>query len=189
MLLEKDVTGIIIAGGRSTRMGEDKAFIIYNGKPLIKHIIDLLTPFCNRIIISANSKKYEQFNLELVNDSTLNSGPIAGIHAALSKSDTDLNIVIACDTPNVTPEIIELLISQSEPNKIIIPTHNNLLEPLCAIYPKNTISTIKKLISEGKFKLQNLPQAYPSKLINIEHILLKTPKALNNLNTKQDLQL
>lgn len=188
MTSKEKITGIIISGGKSSRMGEEKAFINYHGKPLIKHVIDLISPYCDEIIISANKKEYENLGYKTVCDTVSNIGPIIGIHNSLKECYNNSAIIIACDTPNITPEIIELLIANMQPDKITIPIHNNLLEPLCAIYPKACVDHIKLLIEKEKYKLQNLPLSFPSTQINIDKILELTPNALDNFNTKEDLQ-
>ena len=182
------MTGIIIAGGKSSRMGQDKAFIQYNGKQLIEHAIDLLTGFCNQIIISTNKpERYQHFNFKIVPDMLEGIGPLGGLHATLSATESATNIVIPCDMPHITKNLIAHLLKQHKPNYITVPVHHGFLEPLCAIYPNKALATIEKMINSGNYKLYNLLKLYPTQQINIETFLLQTPDILNNLNAPTDM--
>jgi molybdopterin-guanine dinucleotide biosynthesis protein A len=83
-----NITGLILAGGKSSRMGEDKGFLLRNGKPFIQYSIDALTPLVSEIIIVSDHPKYDVFRLKRINDITKNSGPVAGICSGLEASST-----------------------------------------------------------------------------------------------------
>lgn len=182
------MNGIIIAGGKSTRMGQDKAFVSYNGKCLIEYAIKLLSLFCKTVTISANDfDKYAQFDLPIVADSIKDIGPIGGLYSALSVSADETNIVIPVDMPLITKDLISYLLSNHQAGHITTPFHNGLLEPLCAIYPTSAVFTIKSMISQENYKLYNLLDRHPTNKVDVTHLLKHHPEMLSNFNRPSDL--
>ena len=100
--MSERITGIILAGGKSKRMGRDKAFLPYHGKDLIEYSISLMQSICDEVIISANDADYDKFGLRVVRDNYPHIGPIGGLEASLTYSKTRHNLVIPCDTPFLT---------------------------------------------------------------------------------------
>ena len=169
-------------------MGQNKAFIQYNGKMLIEHAITLLTSFCSETVINTNTPQlYSSFQLPIVSDTISNIGPIGGLHATLSSSNEADHLVIPVDMPHISNELIQQLILQHQPNQITVPFHNGKREPLCAIYPKSALATIETMIAQNNYKLHNLFEQFPTKSINVSELLLKTPQLFHNLNRPSDL--
>ncbi len=108
-MVKEEVTGIILSGGKSSRLGEEKGLALFNGKPLIQYAIDILKPVCDKIIISANNQldEYAKFGFEIVEDQVKGIGPMAGLIAGLNKSVTRYNFVLSCDTPFVQWKTID----------------------------------------------------------------------------------
>ena len=88
------ITGIILAGGLSSRMGRDKALIQLDKHKMIKKVITLIRPFCNELLISANKNIYHEFGYEVIKDKHKRIGPLGGIISCLNKSNTELNLII-----------------------------------------------------------------------------------------------
>ncbi len=105
---EQKYTGIILAGGQSSRMGKEKGLMRWKGKTLIEHAIAILSPLCENIIISANNDHFDSFGYPVVGDLFPGCGPMGGIFSVLTKSETLNNLVIPSDTPFVTPDISAL---------------------------------------------------------------------------------
>ena len=132
---KNNITGIILAGGKSSRMGSDKGFVIYNDKPFIQHIIDALQPLVDEIIIVSNNPDYDAFKLKRVNDIIENAGPIAGLYSGLHHSNTVMNLVLSCDIPLINKDVLEQLISQkSEEIDVIQIESQGKTMPLIALY-------------------------------------------------------
>lgn len=184
MSLSKNrVTGIIIAGGKSTRMGRDKALINYQGKKLIEYAIDLFRAFTNNIIISANGGKYSCYGFPVVADNNPGLGPLSGIESALRYSETRNNIVIPCDTPFVNAGLYDKLLRYSANYDAVVPfSENGKTEPLIAFYSKDILPVIERQIESQDYKMQNLLQA-----INTKYLFVEKSEILVNLNTKSDL--
>ncbi|MFK4341202.1 molybdopterin-guanine dinucleotide biosynthesis protein A [Paenibacillus sp. RC21] len=109
-----EVTGIIVAGGRSSRMGQDKAMLQLGGVTVLERISAVLGQVAQRVIVVArDTQQYRRFGLETTTDLYPGLGPLSGIHAGLSASNTEWGIVVACDMPFVQPEVLRALIAHT----------------------------------------------------------------------------
>ena len=104
------ITGVILAGGKSSRMGTDKGLLELNGKPLIQYAIDTLKSIGLEIIIISNNSDYEQFGFPVYPDIIPDKGPIGGVYTALSYSSTEKNLIVSCDTPFLSKKLLNYLI-------------------------------------------------------------------------------
>jgi molybdopterin-guanine dinucleotide biosynthesis protein A len=184
-----EITAIILAGGRSTRMGTDKALLLINNKTLLENAIDICKSVCNNIIISSNFAEHENFGHKVIPDEIKNCGPIAGIYSCLKKSESDWNLVFSVDTAFVQKELIEFLIKNTYHFDAVVPKHNKGQEPLVALYNKSVIPYIKNQLDSGDFKMQNLLKEINSKYINTQYLVEKNPNMFSNLNRPDDLQI
>lgn len=146
-----NINCIILSGGKSSRMGKDKALLKIGAKTIIEIMIDKLKPFCNEIMISADeTEKYSQFGFKVVPDKYKNSGPLAGIYSSLLESNTERNFVISCDLPLVSQKIIERLLSNISTKEIILPVTDGKYHQLCGVYSKSVIKIAESILSEGE---------------------------------------
>jgi molybdopterin-guanine dinucleotide biosynthesis protein A len=183
---KKNITGIILAGGKSTRMGYDKGFISFNGKTFIQYSIDALNPLVDDIIIVSHDHKYDSFNLKRVDDLIENSGPLAGIYTGLYHSKTTNNIVLSCDIPMINQVILKELIQQNTDSiDVTLIESNNKQMPLIALYKKDCMYKCLELLNIGEKRLKTLIQHLNSKTILLEHTL---EKHTANINTQLELK-
>jgi len=188
-LATHQVTGIVLAGGKSSRMQTDKGFISYKGKLLVEHALDQLLHVCDEIIISANRNEYTQFGYPVVKDSIYDLGPLGGIYSAVQSSTNDLNLILACDVIIFNPSILTEMISTATGKRLVyLENTSKGIEPLPLLLNKNILPEIETQINNGDFKLQNFilgiknNNSSATGCIQIyEHIL--------NLNTMEDLKL
>ncbi len=153
------LTGLILAGGKSFRMGRDKAFLEINGKPLLQLQMERLElAGCAEILISGpNNRGYERFEKQIVEDHIQNSGSLAGLCAGLAAAKNESILVLAIDLPNLTVEFLKWLIEQSKDHFLTCPQSENGFEPLCAIYHRQTcLPMIKKRLEQRQLTLQEL---------------------------------
>lgn len=192
----KDFTGIILAGGKSTRMGEDKAFIKIGDQTAIERIYNLLKSTFNEVIIIANNvAKFSFLNINVYEDVFKDIGPLAGIHSGLIHSSNQYNFIISCDMVLMQSDIIEYIVNYKSNKNIRVPRVYGLIQPLCAVYSKDCISVIEKMIQDS-FKLKQPELNSPYRLIenqNIEiielgYLIKKFPHAFLSMNNKQDYQ-
>jgi len=184
------LTGIILAGGKSTRMGKDKGMALLNGKPLVTYAIETLKSVCDHIIISANSSDYKQFGYPVQADLYPDCGPIGGIFSGLKCSKTDMNLVLSCDIPLVSKDLLTYVIDHSDKDKVCVPVHDKeYIEPLCAYYPKTSISLLEELIKQQKYKLNGFLNIASAKRILIHPGLpFYHPNLFLNLNNSSQLE-
>jgi molybdopterin-guanine dinucleotide biosynthesis protein A len=181
----QSLTAIILTGGKSSRMGQDKGLTLYKGIPLINYSIKVMQEVpVTEIIISANNAAYKQFGLYYIIDNHKGIGPIAGLQAALQASSHYTNLIIPCDTPFLEKEIYtELLNPKYQNSDAVILRHNNgKLEPLIAVYRKSALKTIETQISNQQYKLIELFDKLKADFIEVQdHWNVK------NINTPEDL--
>ena len=171
-------------------MGQDKSVLTYHGKTQVEHAYDLLMPFCARVIVSNRADQVGQKghgHLPQLHDLPQFSGigPLGGILSAMTVySPQAAWLVFACDLPFVTPGAIDYLIQQRDPDKIataFISTHDQMPEPLCAIWEGHGRDTIARFLNEGV--------RCPRKILmksDAHLIVQKDPRWLDNVNTAQE---
>ncbi|PKQ46263.1 molybdenum cofactor guanylyltransferase [Confluentibacter flavum] len=186
MIDKKNITGMILSGGKSSRMGTDKGFLSFNGKSFMQHSIDALNPLVTDIIIVSNNKDYDVFGLKRIEDDIENAGPLAGIYSGLKQSKTDYNLVLSCDIPLISSTILQKLIDAiDEDSEIIqIESHGKTM-PLIALYKKQCERTFLKLLNEGERRLQ-----YAVNQCLVKNIILNDNEAYftKNINTPEALK-
>ena len=191
-MLEKKnkITGIILAGGKSSRMGSDKGLTLFNNKPLINYVIDVLQPLCEKIIISANNSEYDKFGYDVINDIVPDSGPMGGIYSALLHSTTDVNIVLSCDSPFVKTQTFEYLMEQYDNADICVPMQSSgKYEPLCGIYKKSVIPYFKEFIENKNYKIPMVFEIVKFQEVKItENNEFFNFQTFRNLNSKEDIK-
>ena len=186
MIDKKDITGIILAGGKSSRMGEDKAFLELKGKPFIEYSIEAVKPLVSEIMIVSNNPDYDRFNLNRVDDIIQNSGPLAGIYSGLVNSKTDYNLVLSCDIPLITTEVLKLLINDVEPDiDVVQMVSYGKPMPLIALYKKQCKTLFYKLLQNNERRLHMALSQCKVKniMLNSENELFTT-----NINTPEELK-
>ncbi len=182
------VSGIILSGGKSTRMGKDKGLIKLNGKPMIQHVIDHIDPICDQILISANDKTYEDFGYPVYYDEINDIGPAGGIISSLKHSSNKKNIVISCDLPFASTKFIRTLLELSGDYAITLPMSRQHYQPLCAVYSKEVYPVFMEYISKGIYSLKSIIKEFRIRIIKQEDIEgFDLSRELRNINYPDDL--
>ncbi|MCF6307800.1 MAG: molybdenum cofactor guanylyltransferase [Flavobacteriaceae bacterium] len=183
---KRNITAIILAGGKSSRMGTDKGFVSYKNKPFVQHIIDVIRPLVNEIIIISNNSNYDIFGLIRFEDLITNTGPLAGIYTGLHHSKTEYNLVISCDVPLISSEVIEKLIEQISDDVDVVQLQSNGREmPLIAIYKKQCEHLIKRKLNIGERRVREVLKQCKVKTVILEKEL---EVFTTNINTPTDLK-
>lgn len=161
-----DSTAIILAGGKSSRMGTNKALLTIDGKTVIERIVEDLKPIVNNMIIVTNSfEEYEFLNIPMVEDEWKGIGPLAGIHAGLTASKTEKNILVACDMPFISPRLASILLDQLSDYEAVVPEISGQLHPLFAVYHRDIRGKIKNAIERGQLRIRSIFNAIHVKII------------------------
>ncbi|MDP2722983.1 MAG: molybdenum cofactor guanylyltransferase [Bacteroidales bacterium] len=186
-----ELTGIVLSGGKSRRMGKEKGLCHFRGKALITYAIDTLKPLCRTLIISANDKidQYELLDYRVISDEIPDAGPIGGLYSCLRQSQSAINLVISCDTPFVTIEVYQELLKYSHDYQAVVPIHENgFIEPLTACYHLSCISVVQQQLTAGNFKMMDLLEKLNTKYVRIESAIEGSKASLfHNLNSPEDL--
>ncbi len=189
MKKKSTITGIILAGGKSSRMGEDKGFLKLNGKTFMSSIIAALKPIVGEIIIVSNNSEYDVFNLKRVADSMEDSGPLAGLYSGLLHSETENNIVLSCDVPLISTSVLKKLLegAPSEAEVIQFESEGKTM-PLVAMYKKKCRHHFLKLLQTNERRLRFAIDQLDVKTITLDSELGKTVRNINTISELKDLK-
>lgn len=182
------LTAIILAGGKSTRMGTDKALMTFKGRSLLDNAIDICKPVCQDILISSNNPAHQTGEIPVVFDEYQNCGPMGGLYSGLKKSKTEWNFVLSVDSPFIKPEFIKKIISEIDDVDAVVPIHKKGKEPLVAFYHKNCLPEIETRIIQGNFAIYKLFESIHIKFVESEYWLQKYPDLFYNVNRPEDLK-
>jgi molybdopterin-guanine dinucleotide biosynthesis protein A len=182
---KKDITGIVLAGGKSSRMGSDKGLLILKDSLFIEHIMNQLYQITDNIIIVSSNSNYDEFGVKRVTDIIKNSGPLGGLYTGLYHSKTEYNLVLSCDVPLINQSILNILIEgiDSESDIVQLQSRNNSM-PLIAIYKRQCLNTCYELLNKGEKRLRVAVNEMMVKTININPEL---DKYVRNINTVEQL--
>ena len=184
------ISGIILAGGKSSRMGSNKALINYRGKPLISYSIDLLSKFCDEIVISTNEKLHDFKEFKQVPDEIPGVGPIGGLYSCLHHVNGNTALVLSCDLPNVSNDLIDYLIDSYMGQEVLVPSLDGKnLEPLCAMYQVSLKDKLKEIVlGQRIYKMHDIINKLEHKTLLIHpQLSFYTPSLFLNINSKKDL--
>ncbi len=147
----------IIAGGKSGRFGDDKSLFVFEGRPLINHVLDIIKPLFDDVIIIANDReKFSFLGLDVIPDIIPDLGPIGGLYTALEKINCSRVFILPCDMPFLNRGFVEYMSQIPDLYDVIVPKSGGHFQPLHGIYGKNCIPYILKNIEEKKFKINSL---------------------------------
>jgi molybdopterin-guanine dinucleotide biosynthesis protein A len=195
-----ETTAIILSGGKSSRIGQDKALLKIGNLTIIERIYLLLKEiFENVIIISNTPENYNFLDVKIYKDIFPGFGPLSGIHSGLVNSNTEMNFFISCDMPLISKEFIEFLMNINFDEDILIPTSLNNYHTLCAGYKKICLSKAENLLKSShenmnskngktKVKLFDLINFMNTKFIDITNEKFFNDNIIFNMNTLEDYE-
>ncbi len=185
------LTAFILAGGKSTRMGADKAFVPLHGRPLLARVLELAHAVTADVRIVGSAEKFASFG-PVVEDIFRDSGPLAGIHAALRNSSSDLNLILAVDVPFVSAEFLHYLVARAQDSAAVVTVAHAAggWQPLCAVYRREFAGTAEAALRAGHFKIDALFNTVPTQVIRETELEEAgfTVSIFRNLNTREELE-
>jgi len=184
------IGAIILAGGKSRRFGSDKALSLFRGEPLIQSVINTVREITDNIIIISNSpEKYDFLPFSVFADLIPGCGPLGGIYTGLYYSNHEKNLVLPCDMPFVTTEVLNHLVINTNGNDITVPYHQNLLEPLCAVYSRACLPHIKAQLESKDNQVFQFYHKVKTKFITFTPKMpFYHPDLFYNINSRADLE-
>ena len=183
------VSAFVLAGGQSSRMGSDKAFLELDGQALISRMLEIVRAVTPVTRIIGNVEKFRAYG-EVVDDEFPGCGPLAGIHAALRISAEELNLILAVDMPFVAVEFLRYLVQQAAASDalVTVPRAEGRWQPLCAVYRREFVEVAEQSLREDNYKIDPLFRRI--KVLSVEEQELRqrgfSPKMFRNLNTPED---
>ncbi len=164
-----NTTAIILAGGKSSRMGTNKALLQLNGKTVIEGIVEKLENIVDDIIIVTNTfEDYAFLHLPMVEDKRKNMGPLAGIEAGLAAAKTERNLIVACDMPFISVDLGKYLLSLLGEYQGAVPEISGQLHPLFAAYRKDVNEAVTQLLQENQLRIRHFLQHIHVKIVKKE---------------------
>lgn len=182
-----DITGAILAGGKSSRMQCNKALLQIDGVPLIQMVARTLQEVFSPLILIANhDNEYTFLALQTYHDIFSRCGPLAGIHAALTHAKTDSVFVAPCDVPFLSASLVHCVVRQKVHNQVTVLVGGNSLQPLCGLYHRSCLPVIERHLRRGQHSVHACLRDLTTTLISPGTEELS--RALTNVNTPADYQ-
>jgi molybdopterin-guanine dinucleotide biosynthesis protein A len=185
------IDAAILAGGKSSRMGTNKALLDIGGRRMIEQVAEIVQQVCEHYFVVANTpERYDFLNIPCYEDIIKNVGPLGGIHSALTHANSRHCLVIACDLPFISVGLLKYLCENAAGHHIFAIESSRGIEPLCAVYSKKSLQTIEAQILQKEFAVIDLYKRLTAKIVHTKELdgILDDAFFLN-VNTPEDLQL
>lgn len=175
-------SAVILAGGKSRRMGQDKSLMLHEGKPLIERVSQQIKPYFNELLISSNRPDQLGFlNCPILVDSELDCGPVMGITTALEQAKHELLFVLGCDIPDIDIPFVESLYRLAQTADAVVPMGaDKRPEPLFAFYRRTVLPNARALLARGGRRVIDILPG-----LHVQHPLMRAQR-YTNLNTPDD---
>ena len=185
-----EVSLALLAGGRSTRMGEDKAFASFAQGTLLEWMHDRFAPlFSNLFVVAREPSRFHGLGVPVIMDALPEGGSAVGIYTAVLAAPTEQVVCLACDTPFVTARFARLLAGMAKGFDVFVPRHRGLLEPLCAVYGKGTLDAYLRFIRSGGRRIFDIYPDLNTGYLDMDGGSYGDPEALfMNVNTPAELE-
>ncbi|MCP4667667.1 MAG: molybdenum cofactor guanylyltransferase [Deltaproteobacteria bacterium] len=157
IIREKDITGVILAGGESRRYGSDKAFVRIEGIPLIERVAMVMQSLFEHVfLITNNPHEYAYLGFPMHEDLIKGLGPLGGIYTAMTAIPNRGGFFVPCDMPFLNPYLIRHMVEIREDYDAVVPRISGMMEALHALYSKQCLPHIKKLIDRREYQIIQL---------------------------------
>ncbi|HLJ27242.1 MAG TPA: molybdenum cofactor guanylyltransferase [Candidatus Angelobacter sp.] len=187
-----NVTGFVLAGGKSSRMGANKALLALNGSTLVEGTKAIVEQVCERVFIVGSRQLYGAFG-ECYEDVYPNCGPLGGIHAALLNSRTAHSLIISVDTPFIRTDFLNYMIERALNSSAMVtaPRIGGVVQPLCAVFSRDFLPIVEAALKSGKYKVEpTFPQEQTLVLTEADLSQFEmAAEMFENLNTPEDFEL
>ena len=189
--LIKNITGVVLAGGKSVRFGSNKALEKINGIPLIERIIKVFQPLFQQLILITNTPdEYAYLGLPMHKDLIEGLGPIGGIFSGLNEISNDAGFFVACDMPYLNSGLIRYMVQRKDAFDVVIPRISWKIETLHAIYSKRCLNAVKRSIDSQEYRVRKFFSQVSVRYIEENEIIPLDPELMSffNVNSPQELR-
>ncbi|MGZ3494007.1 MAG: molybdenum cofactor guanylyltransferase [Thermodesulfobacteriota bacterium] len=186
-----NMTAIILAGGNSIRMGQNKAFVPIDGVPIITRIHTLLTELFDEVIIITNQNDlFKNLDSRIYADLLPDKGALGGLYTGVFFSSFDYSFCVACDMPFIKRSLVQFLIRNTDNADAVVPRTSDGLQPLHAIYSKGCLDAMRRVIDQGKYKIIDFYNLVKVKILEESDFLYLDPlkESFMNVNTPEELR-
>jgi molybdopterin-guanine dinucleotide biosynthesis protein A len=187
----RDLSAFVLAGGRSTRMGKDKAFLKLGGRTLLDRALQTCRPLCPTVSILGPQEGFAAYGTA-VEDIVPDRGPLGGIHAALSHTATSHNLVLGVDLPFVTTEFLRFIVEEAwaSGDVVTVPRAGGGFHPVCAVYHREFRDVARAALERGENKIDALFSQVSTRIIEEPELgrFALGPRMFENLNTPEDFE-
>ena len=188
--LVKDVSGVILAGGESTRYGRNKALVDINGIPLIERVSRVMQSLFQQVILITNTPdEYSFLKLPMYEDLIKGLGPLGGLFTGLTRMPNDVGFFVGCDMPSLNKELIRHIVEIRDDSDVVVPRISGMMEPLHALYGKGCLPAIRKLIDSRKYQIIRVFSEVSVKYVDEDLIRRFDPeiRCFYNINEPQQI--
>ncbi len=185
------VTGVILAGGESRRMGQNKALMRLGGARLIDRVVGVMRQVCPRLLMVTNSPEvYAELDLPMVSDVFPGKGSLGGIYSAIYHASTPYCLVVACDMPFLNAAVLRYLVAQMADYDVVIPEVHGEMQPLHALYNQACLHPIARRLEAQRLKITGFLPDVRVRTVTMDEMQPFDPEllAFQNLNTREELQ-
>jgi molybdopterin-guanine dinucleotide biosynthesis protein A len=186
----RPTSAVVLAGGRSSRLGQDKAFLIVNGQYLIENILEKLAQLSDEVIIVTDkTEEYEQFDAVVVGDVLPGKGALGGIYSGLRAATYNHSLVVACDMPFLNLSLLRYMQGLTPHHDVVIPRVGELVEALHAVYSRRCLPFIDEQLKAGNLRTVSFFPQVRVRYVDRDEIDTFDPEHLSlfNINSQADL--
>lgn len=190
-ILSPEVTGVVLAGGQSRRMGQNKALMPLGGERLVDRVVRILREVCAELLMVTNSPEaYTDTGLRMVGDVWPDKGSLGGIYSALYHITTPYCLVVACDMPFLQPASLRYLIEAIGNHDVVMPEVLGEQQPLHAIYARTCLAPIRRRLEADRLKIIGFLPDVRVRTVTAEELHPFDPEllAFQNLNTPEEFE-
>jgi molybdopterin-guanine dinucleotide biosynthesis protein A len=176
-----EVAGFVLTGGRSSRMGRDKALLPVGGQALCERIGDVVAAVANEVFLIGHPERYGHLKYECLADVHPDMGPLSGLETALSLGRAELHVVVSCDAFNVKAEWLRALVAAAEGGArcVVAEDADGNVQPLCGVYRKECRGVVSRALAEGRPRMMDLLRELDARRVKVDGVVL-------NVNTPEE---
>jgi molybdopterin-guanine dinucleotide biosynthesis protein A len=187
-----NLTAFVLAGGKSSRMGTDKAALDLAGRTLLEHALATLRLVAGTVFILGSKQRYGGYGVDVIEDIFPDCGPLGGIHAALKSNQVGLSLIVAVDTPFLSADFLSYLAKRARESGSVVTTPEiaGYTQPLCAVYSPQFLPLAEEALQRGVYKIAPLfPKDGTLRITESDMAQFAfSAEMFENLNTPQDLE-
>jgi molybdenum cofactor guanylyltransferase len=183
------ITGVILAGGQSKRLGSDKALFPLLGRPVLAHVISRIRPLVDdMLLVTGPIRRYEEFGIPIVTDAVPVRGSLAGVYSGLCASRNRYSLVVACDMPFLNADLLGYMIGLAPEWDVVMPRSGEGLEPLHAVYSRSCLAPIRAQLDAGDLRIVDFLERVRVRYVDDSEVERFDPerRSFFNLNTRSD---